>query len=1065
LQCPNCRIENRVDARFCRECGAKLEGLCPACSVSVDPDQKFCHACGHRLIETAVAAPGTARALAPEAYTPRHLAERILSSRSAMEGERKQVTVLFADITGSLALIQHRDPEEVHQILDTAISAMMAAVHRYGGTVNKVMGDGIMALFGAPIAHEDHAARGCYAALAMHKAIAANAEQTRQTLGIETNARIGLHSGEVVVRAIRNDLTMDYDAIGQTVHLASRMEQVAPPGSTCLTPDTLRLAEGFVEVAPLGPLPIKGVAEPIDVFRLIGAAPGRTRLQVAATRGLTRFVGRDREMEILRNVLSQCTRGHGQIVAVVGEPGIGKSRLFLEFTQSPELPDWPILETRGVPYGRTSAWLPVVDLLRSYFALDEQDQGYRIAEKVRSKLLALDAALETALPAILSILNVPVADSNWEALAPLPRRRQTLNAIKALLIRQSEIQGLILIVEDIHSIDEETQALLDLLIDSLPTRRMLLLVCYRPEYQHGWGNRAYYTQLRLDFLNQASAEDLLIDLLGHDAGLRRLEQVLIERAKGNPLFLEETVRTLVETGALVGELGAYRPSGEQLQLEIPPTVQAIIAARIDRLASEDKDLLHAAAVVGEVVPLAILLAVADIPEERLHRGLSNLQAAEFLHEARLFPQLEYQFKHGLTHQVTYGSLLQVQRRALHARVAAAMQSLYGDRLSGVAEVIGGHFEGGEVWEEAARCLLLAAEEAKEQYTYPRASGLARRALAAAEKAGGLMPERARAHVLLGDLASLMGDLDGANLAYDDASALEPDQEQRRGITNRRHRPHLVERDGAKIAFYEHGGGEQTIVLVTGLIYGLATLQPIIERLCQEFRILTIDLRGSGASDPIPEGGYNLADHMADVKAVIEAADSRQVVAVGASRGGNLVLKLAIAAPHLIGKLVMVGSALDDMGPQGYTPLPAEFRASIKEALQSRDRERAVRIFLPSVISEPGFEDWIEHAVRTYLRLPPGSLESFFSPDPEVNIINLLGRVDVPTLVMHGTDDQRVPLAVARYLEEHIPNAQLYLFERKGHLPAFTATAEFCEVLRQFARTSTVPHRHSLAERR
>ncbi|MFQ5984604.1 MAG: adenylate/guanylate cyclase domain-containing protein [Alphaproteobacteria bacterium] len=756
MQCPNCRFENPDDARFCAECGAGLEQACPACGASVQSGQKFCRNCGHKL---AAGAPTRAASdteapagASPDSYTPKHLAERILNSRSALEGERKQVSILFADIKGSMELIEGSDPEEARKILDVAVAAMMDAVHRYEGTVNKVLGDGIMALFGAPLAHEDHAVRACYAALAMQQAIGAYAEEARRAHGVEVQVRVGLHSGEVVVRAIGNDLSMDYDAIGPTVHLASRMEQLAVPGTIRLTADTLGLAEGFVEVKSLGPVPVKGLSDQVDVFDLTGAAATRSRLQAAVARGLTRFVGRDTEIETVGRALEQAGDSHGQIVALVGEPGVGKSRLFYEFTRSHRTEGWLILQSSSVSYGKATSWLPVIDLLKSYFGISDHDDGRSKRERVTGKLLTLDEALKPVLPAFVTLFDVPVEDGEWQGLAPQQRRRRTLDAVKALFLKESEIQPLIVVFEDLHWTDSETRVLLDSLVESLPTSRILLLVNYRPEFKHGWGGRTWYTQLRIDPLPAQSAEEILAALLGDGQGLAALKRLLLERAEGNPLFLEESVRRLVEVGTLVGERGAYTLSREIGEIEVPASVQAIIAARIDRLGPREKGLLQTAAVIGHDVHYSILRAVAEVPEEDLHRGLAELQTGEFLYETRLFPDLEYTFKHALTHQVAYGGLLQERRRALHARVAETIEDLYPDRLTELAEGLAGHFERGEVWEKATTCFLLAAEKAKQQYAYENASDFAQKALQAAEKATGLDEERKQALVLLDDVA-------------------------------------------------------------------------------------------------------------------------------------------------------------------------------------------------------------------------------------------------------------------------------------------------------------------------
>jgi class 3 adenylate cyclase/tetratricopeptide (TPR) repeat protein len=719
MHCPRCDADTPDGAKFCIECGAPLKPRCPQCGADVLPRAKFCGECGAPLTVQHLTPPA-ALPPRPLSYTPDHLAEKILTSKSALEGERKQVTVLFADLKGSMELLADRDPEEARQLLDPVLERMMAAVHRYEGTVNQVMGDGIMALFGAPIAHEDHAVRACYAALAMQEAIHRYSDEVRRKLGLEVQIRVGLNSGEVVVRTIGNDLHMDYSAIGQTTHLAARMEQLAPPGTIRLTAETLHLAEGWVQVTPLGPVPVKGMFEPIEVCELIGAGPARTRLQAFAARGLTPFVGRQAELEALHQALGQAETGHGQVVSVIGEPGVGKTRLFHEFTHTSRTHGWLRLESSSASYGKATPYLPIIDLLRAYFQIEDRDNGRRVREKLTGRLFTLEPALGPTVPAFLTLLEVPVEDASWQALDPPQRRQRTLEALKHVLLRESQVQPLLLVFENLHWIDAETQTLLDGLVESLPTARVLLLVNYRPEYQHGWSQKTYYTQLRLNPLPPANAETLLESLLGDEASLASLKAQLIELTQGNPFFLEESVRTLVETQGLVGNPVAYRLAKALPRIQVPSTVQAVLAARIDRLPPEEKGLLQTAAVIGPEVPLALLQAVAEGPQGSLRLGLTHLQAAEFLYETRLFPDIEYTFKHALTQQVSYDMLLQERRRALHARIVAALEELAGDRMAEQVERLAHHALRGEVWDKALTYYRQAGEKAMTRSAYREA---------------------------------------------------------------------------------------------------------------------------------------------------------------------------------------------------------------------------------------------------------------------------------------------------------------------------------------------------------
>ena len=580
----------------------------------------------------------------------------------------------------------------------------MDAVHRYDGTVNQVMGDGIMALFGAPIAQEDHAARACYAALRMHDAVAQYAEELRRGHGVDVQIRVGLNSGEVVVRSIGNDLRMDYTAVGQTTHLAARMEQLARPGSTLLTSATVAGAEGYVNVRPLGPMPVKGLAEPVAVYELLGAGVVRTRLQASVARGLSRFVGRESEIEQLREALERAGRGRGEVVAVVGEPGVGKSRLFYEFIHSHRTHGWVILESSSVSYGKAAPWLPVVDLLKSYFKIADRDDARAIRAKVTGTLLTLDEGLKDSIPPVLWLLDVLPEDHEIRRQDRAVVRAAAVEALRRVVLCESRNQPVLLVFEDLHWIDAETQAFLDVFVDSLPSAAVLLAVNYRPEYQHAWGGKSYYRQLRIDVLPPATAEALLEPLLGADPGLGPLRRLLVERTEGNPLFLEESVRALVEMQVLAGERGAYRLAKEFGAIQVPATVQAILAARIDRLPPDDKRLLQTASVIGKDLPWALLLAVAGVSEDELRAGLARLQAGEFVYEAKLFPDVEYTFKHALTHEVAYGSLLLERRRAVHRELVRAIERVYADRLAEHAERLAHHAFRGELWSTALRYL-------------------------------------------------------------------------------------------------------------------------------------------------------------------------------------------------------------------------------------------------------------------------------------------------------------------------------------------------------------------------
>jgi class 3 adenylate cyclase/tetratricopeptide (TPR) repeat protein len=730
MLCPQCRAENSPGRRFCAGCGASLTPRCRACGFANEPDAKFCGGCGEPVALPAGHSPRLAAA-STHPQPPKFLTEKILQSRAALEGERKQVTVLFADLRGSMELIAGRDPEEARALLDPVLERMIDAVHRFEGTVNQVMGDGIMALFGAPIAHEDHAVRAGYAALRIQESIAALAGQLPQ-FSVLARVRIGLNAGEVVVRGIGNDLTMDYTAVGQTTHLAARMEQLAEPGTIFVTDTFVRLTQGYLHFKPLGLIAIKGLAEPAEVFELVDAEPTRGRFQAAA-RGLTRFVGRRSEFEALERALERARAGHGQALAVIGEPGVGKSRLYYEFIDSLPTHNCTILEGGAVSYGKLNAYLPIRELLRAFFQIEDRDDPRAIHDKLAARLAELDESLHGVLPALTALLDVHVEDRAWRELDPGQRRQRMLDGVKRLFIRLSLEQPLILMIENLHWIDAETQTVLDSLIESLPTARILLLVNYRPEYQHGWGSKTYYSQLRLDPLSSTGAEEFLRIVLGEDPELGPLKRLLIERTEGNPFFLEECIRTLVETKALVGERGACRLRRPFAGIEVPVTVQAILAARIDRLSPQDKRVLQCAAVIGKDLSFPLLHAVSDTSESELRQSLAQLQIGEFLYERSLFPELEYTFKHALTQEVAYSSLLLERRRELHARIVGVIETLPVDRVAKEVDRLGHHAFRGALWEKAVAYFRQAGSKAAMNSAYREAVACFEQALAAMKR--------------------------------------------------------------------------------------------------------------------------------------------------------------------------------------------------------------------------------------------------------------------------------------------------------------------------------------------
>jgi class 3 adenylate cyclase/tetratricopeptide (TPR) repeat protein len=692
-----------------------------------------------------------------------------------VEGERKTVTALFADIKGSMELMEDLDPEEARAIVDPALKLMIDAAHRYDGYIVQSTGDGIFALFGAPVAHEDHPQRALYAALRMQEELRRYSDRLREAGNLAVEARVGVNTGEVVVRSIRTDDThTEYTPIGHSTSLAARMQALAPTGSIAATEHTRRLCEGYFSFKLLGPTRVKGVSEAVNVVEVTGLGPLRTRLQVATQRGLTKFVGRQAELEQMKHALGLAREGRGQIVAAMGEPGVGKSRLFLEFKEVAEA-GCLVLEAYSVSHGRSWAYLPVIDLLRSYFDISDDDDERKRREKVTGKLLALERSLEDTLPYIFPLLDIgQEGDGAPAQLDPQLRRRRTLVAIKRILIRESLSQPLIVIFEDLHWIDSETQALLNMIVDGLATVRILLAVNYRPEYHHQWGNKTYYTQLRLDPLGRESADEMLAALLALPApgdasaganaerarpeaplaegslvrmsrsperskgetqeervrvpdGIKALQRVIVERTEGNPFFMEEMVQALFEQGVLLRN-GGVKLAKQLDEVRIPATVQAILASRIDRLAAPEKELLQILAVLGREFPLALVQRVAGRADDELEQMLSVLQLAEFIYEQPTMDDREYTFKHTLTQEVAYGSMLAGRRRSLHALAAQAIEVVYADGLDDYLSELSHHYDySGDAY-KAVEYLGRAGQRAVRQVAHSDAIGYVSRAI-------------------------------------------------------------------------------------------------------------------------------------------------------------------------------------------------------------------------------------------------------------------------------------------------------------------------------------------------
>ena len=693
--------------------------VCVTCGTANAPKHKFCKKCGQELGNGVSHGQARVTAAAPSSYTPRHLAEKILTSKSALEGERKQVTILFCDIVDSTRLAERLDPERMHELMDRALRLMAEAVHRYEGTVNQFLGDGLMALFGAPVALEDHALRAVQAALAIRETLAGYSEQLKHEHGVELQLRVGLNTGLVVVGRIGDDLRMDYTAVGDATNLASRMQALADPGAVLVTEATHRLIDGYIRSEPLGLMPIKGRGEPVSVFRITGRRRARRRFDVMAERGLTPLAGRDGELQLLHDCLTRAKAGQGQAVTIVGDAGVGKSRLIHEFHRSlgGERVGW--LEGHCMAYGQVAPYLPVLEGLRANFGIEDGDNQLQIDEKLRQGVRQLDdAGLEWTLP-FLGELLTSREELTLRHLEPKEKRKKTFEAMRALIATGAQRRLLIIVQEDLHWIDKTSEDFLAFLVESLVGLRALLITTQRSGYAVRWTDKTYHTQIALTLLDEREVETMVTGLLGTAGVPSELLRFVQERADGNPLFVEEITTSLQERGVLVrtddGVSWAHHGP-----IEFPSTVQDIIRARLDRLEDPVKRTAQTAAVIGREFGLGLLTRISELSAE-VQGDLETLSHLELIHEKRFSPEVEYAFKHAVIQDVAYQSLLLQRRKDLHTAIGAAIEELYADRLDEQAAILSYHYARSHRPDRAVGYALVAGDRAAKLYANAEAT--------------------------------------------------------------------------------------------------------------------------------------------------------------------------------------------------------------------------------------------------------------------------------------------------------------------------------------------------------
>jgi class 3 adenylate cyclase/tetratricopeptide (TPR) repeat protein len=718
MKCPKCQTDNTGMRKFCRECGAELLLICPQCGSENLPGDKFCGECGQNLTSPSEPAPKELsfdeKLDKIQRYLPKGLTEKIFSQRDKIEGERKQVTVMFCDMEGFTPLVEHLGAEDAYSVMDKVYELLIHKVHDYEGTVNEMTGDGIMALFGAPIALEDAPQRAIRSAHSIHKEMASLNESLRQKREDipALKMRIGIHSGPVVVGTLGNNLRVEFKAVGDTVNLASRMEGLAKPGSTYVTEDTFRLTEGLFRFESIGEKKIKGLEKPVKIYRVISMSSRKTRFDASTISGLSPFVGRQRELELLLEGLDRIKSGHGQAFSIVAEAGLGKSRLLHEFRKAVNDESVTFLKGKCVSYGRGLSYQAIIDLLKSAFGIREEDEDATIQTKVRSGLMELGAEESTILPYILGLLSVKDSGVDKIMMSPEGKREQTIEALKQIVGRSAQTRPLVLAVEDLHWIDQSSKDVLKSLLPSIPGSRVLLLFTYRPEYQPSWPTKSYHNQITLNRLPNRESIQIAEYLLGSKEINASAEEMILEKTEGVPFFVEEFVKSFKNLNILETDGIAYYLSKDALRMEIPSTIQDVIMARVDALPETAKNVLQIASVIEREFSGELIRRVSGCQEDELLASLSALLDAELLLERGVAPHLTYVFKHALTRDVVNDSILTSRKRELHNKIGIAIEDTYGDKLDAQYETLADHFIGSETYVKAADYSKLAAKRAQ-----------------------------------------------------------------------------------------------------------------------------------------------------------------------------------------------------------------------------------------------------------------------------------------------------------------------------------------------------------------
>ncbi len=739
MKCPKCGFDNIDKAKFCNECGQNLELKCPGCGVTNPPGSKFCNDCGHDLNHPS---PAISKELSfdekiakIQKYLPPGITEKILSQRDKIEGEKRQVTVMFCDMKSFTPLSEKLGPEAVYAMMDEVFEILIRKVHEYEGTVNKMTGDGIMALFGAPITLEDAPQRAIRSAMAIHREITRFNERMRQEKGEfpPVKMRIGIHTGPVVVGTLGNDLHVEFTAVGDTVNLAARMEQMAEPGTTYVTEDTFKLTEGYFRFEALGEKEVKGKEKPLKIYQVIALSSRRTRFDVSAERGLTPFVGRQRELELLLDGFDRSREGRGQAISIISEAGIGKSRLLYEFRKAVTNEDVIFLEGRCLSYSRNVAYHPIVDILKANFEIQDNDTGPQIRQKVTSFLKIIQVDEPSTLPYLLELLAVKESGIEKMQMSPEARKDRTLEALKKITLKGSELRPLIMAVEDLHWMDRSSEDALKELLESISGSRVFLIFTYRPEFVHTWGSRSYHSQVTLNKLSNRESLAMVSHLLNTTNVDKDIEDLTLSKAEGIPFFIEEFIKSLRELKIIEQSNGAYKLTRDLKAIAIPSTIQDVIMARVDHLPEGAREVLRTGSVIEREFSHELIRKVTGLPEQELLSNLSTLRDSELLYERGIYPNSTYIFKHALTREVVYDSILTKKRKQIHEKIARAIEEIFGDNICDCYGVLANHCMACEDYEKGAEYARMEARKYQKAASFRDAIEYAKKSIACLEK--------------------------------------------------------------------------------------------------------------------------------------------------------------------------------------------------------------------------------------------------------------------------------------------------------------------------------------------